>query len=147
MAISNILKRKIAIELQDWIFLGIRTGMRRGVQSYRALLSTNPTEAVNEIKRAIDLPQRARARINQFIATYTQAYLVSCISMYSDYTISELNTELTSLENYATGLYNRRINNSESWGSLATDIETNITLESQIWTFPLPGNYKDIWGE
>jgi hypothetical protein len=147
MAISNMRKRKIAKELQEWIMLGIRAGMRSGAQIYLKNKDINLDNAVLQIKRAIDLPRRARARIDYAILTYTQSRIVDCINYLGDMTAAEMNAELTSLQNYAMALYNRRVNNSESWDSLANDILTNMTNEQNEWTFPLPEDYKDIWGE
>lgn len=147
MPVSNIKKRKIAEELQNWIFLGIRTGISRGVDEYRQLMVAGKTdEAIKSIKRAIDLPHRSRARINEFIRVYSQAQLIDCLSRLNDCTIAEMNAELTILENYATNLYNRQIG-GESWDSLATDIESHVDNESIEWIFPFPAGYVDLWGE
>ena len=147
MAISNILKEKIGRELRDWIFLGIRTGARRAVNDYRSLLANGRTQdAENSIKRAIDLPHRARARINYFISQYNQQFLGECLNLAGDATLSELDTELQILENYAQTLVDRR-GQGESWDDLAGDIEANIENESTKWVFPFPPGYTDIWGE
>ncbi len=147
MAISNIIKEKIGKELREWIFLGIRTGARRAVTDYRSLLANGRTqEAENTIKRAIDLPHRARARINYFISQYSQQFLVECMGLAGDATLAELNTELQVLENYAQNLVDRR-GQGESWNDLADDVEANIENESVKWAFPFPPGYTDIWGE
>lgn len=147
MAINEILKKKIGRELREWIYLGIRTGMRRAVADYRAKKAGMPDEAALAIKRAIDLPRRARARIDEAISRYGQQQVVDVLTENGTVTIAELNAELTGLESYAQGLYDRRINDSESWDSLAADIEANVELESEKWVFPIPAGYTDIWGE
>jgi len=146
MAIINIKKRKIARELQEWIFLGIRTGARRSVAEYQEFKVSDSERAINAIKRAVDLPRRARHRINEFIRVYGQQQLVDCIALYGDVTVAEINAELTTLENYCNNLYNRKIG-GESWAAIALDIESNVSLESEEWVFRLPDNYTDIWGE
>jgi hypothetical protein len=147
MAISNILMKKIAKELREWIYLGIRTGARRSVQNYRTLLTNGrDADAILEIKRAIDMPHRARERINYFITQYGQPFLVSCMALEGAETLGELNTELTTLETYAQGLVDRK-NIGETWDSLATDLESHLEDESIKWVFPFPPGYTDIWGE
>ena len=147
MAISNILMKKIAKELREWIYLGIRTGARRSVQNYRTLLvNGRDAEAILEIKRAIDMPHRARGRINYFITLYGQPFLVSCMTLEGTETLGELNTELTALETYAQGLVDRK-NLGETWDLLATDLESHLEDESIKWVFPFPPEYTDVWGE
>ena len=147
MAISNIIKRKIAQELAHQVFLGIRTGMRDGATYYLAEKTRQPAQAILMIKRAVDLPRRARARIDQAIATYGLPALTACITLQGDYTVAELNTELTTLTNYGTTLYNMRTTGGQSWDVLANHIIANVTEEFRQWLFPLPSGYKDIWGE
>lgn len=147
MAISNIIKKKIGREIREWIMLGIRTGARRAVEVYYAEMARgNTAQAILSIKRAIDMPHRARARINHFISLYGQPLLVECLSMEGDVTVAELNTELTTLENYCQGLIDRK-NRGESWDDLAADIESHVERESDKWVFPFPPGYTDIWGE
>ena len=144
MAIDNVIKKKIGRELREWIFLGIRTGMRRGVAEYRQDTVNN----LNAIKRAIDLPHRARARIDEAIRVYGQQAIVDALASNNsgDVTIAEMNAELTILEAYAQDLVDRQTG-GEDWDSLAIDIETNIELELMRWRFETPSGYKDIWSE
>jgi hypothetical protein len=147
VAISNILKKKIGREIREWVMLGIRTGARRGVEQYRIEKARGNTEqAINLLKRAVDMPHRARARINHFIQLYGQPFLAECLTLEGDVTVAELNAELTTLENYCQRLVDRR-NAGESWDSIAADIETNIENESIRWAFPFPPGYTDAWGE
>jgi hypothetical protein len=147
MAISDVLKKKIGKELREWLFLGVRTGARRGVNNYRQLVATGRmVEAELAIKRVIDLPHRTRARIDHFISLYGQPLLAECMALEGTTTLGELNVELTALENYAQNLVDRR-NGGESWDDLATDIEGNVENESIKWLFPFPPGYTDIWGE
>lgn len=99
----------------------------------------------NAIKRAIDMPHRTRERINYAISVYGQPELEACLLEAGTTTIAELNSELTTMEEYATGLYDRRTVNVESWDSLADDILTNVQDEVIRWTFPFPPDYTDIW--
>lgn len=145
MAIDSIIKKRIGRELREHLLLGIRTGARRGVEQYQRLKESEPDEALRQLKRAIDLPNRARARINEFIRLYGQPLLVECIAMSDGLTIIELNAELTALENYCKGLYDRR-QLGEGWDSIAADIEANVEDESLKWIFPFPEGYTDIWG-
>lgn len=142
MAINNIILKKVGRELREWVFLGIRTGMRRGVEVYR------DSGNIEQLKRAIDMPHRARARVDEAIRIHGQSRLVDALSANNsgDVTIAELNAELSTLESYAQDLVDRGLA-GETWDDLATDIEVNITLESEQWVFPFPAAYTDIWGE
>ena len=145
--ISNIIKKKIGREVREWIMLGIRTGARRAVEQYRSEMARgNAERAILSIKRAIDMPHRARTRIDYFISLYGQPLLVECLSLEGDVTIVELDTELTTLENYCQGLVDRK-DSGESWNDLAADIESHVEKESDKWIFPFPPGYTDIWGE
>lgn len=150
MAVSNIIKKRIGRELLEWVHLGIRTGMRKGVADYRRLVADGRVvDAVYAIKRAVDLPHRARARINEAIAKYTQATLVECIGLAlpSGVTLAEINADLTTQETYAQGLVTHRLVDGWTWDQIATDIETNVELEEVRWQFPFPAGYLDVWGE
>lgn len=151
MPIANIIKRKVGRELREWLVLGIRTGMRRGVAEYRQLIVMGqPLRAEQAIKRAIDLPHRARSRIDHAITVYGQNAVVSAFTDGVDVTVAELNAELAALEAYAQLLVDRRNTDptgTGAWDALATDIETNVELESERWTFQIPPGYVDIWGE
>ena len=150
MAVSNIIKKKIGREMLEWVHLGVRTGMRRGVAEYRSLTAQGKTvEAVAQIKRAVDLPHRARARIVEAIAKYTQAFIVDCVStaLPAGVTLAEIDADLTAQEAYAQTLVNHRLNDGWTWDQIATDIETNVELEITKWTFPYPAGYLDVWGE
>jgi hypothetical protein len=147
MAINEIILKKVGRELREWIYLGVKVGMLKGVSAYRSLQATDPIAAQLEIERAIDLPSRAKTRINTAITIYGLQTLVDALAASGGtVTISELNTELATLETYAAGLITRRLA-GEAWDSLATDIETNIEDIQTKWVFPLPANYKDVWGK
>lgn len=148
MAITDIKKKKIGRELTEWVFLGIRTGARRAVAEYREQTAAGNTElAVAHIKRAVDLPHRARARITQAVTTYGQPAIVECITAYDGVTLAEINAELTTLETYAQGLVDHVNNDGWTWDQVATDIEDKVANESAEWVFPLPAGYTDVWGE
>lgn len=152
MAISDAKKRKIGNELVDWIYLGIRTGARRSTEEYRRLLLENRLdEAKASLTRAVNMPRRARARITTWIAGYdaingagsAQTFLASCLSIAGTVTLSEIDAELTMLENQAQILIN---NNQSGWtlDQVATAIENQLEWEAKDWVFPLPVDYVDI---
>ena len=147
MAIGNIVKRKIGEQVRDWVYLGIRTGARFSIEQAELMMEQGKTEeAILQIKRAVDMPNRARARIDYFISQYGQPLLIECLTLAGDCTIAELNAELTTLENYAGNLVTRK-NAGESWTDIAQDIKTNVEKESLKWVFPFPPGYTDVWGE
>jgi len=147
MPISEILLKKIGREIREWIFLGIKTGIRRAVADYRVHLSTNPDHAILCLKRAVDLPRRARIRIETAVAKFGITKLQAALATDGTVTITELNIAISTLETYATSLYNHYKNDAWTFEQIATDIESNIELESNQWDFPLPSGYRDIWGE
>ena len=147
MPVTNILRRKIANELQSWVYLGIREAMVKGAKEYQALRTSDPTLAVNMLKRAIDMPRRARHRIDYAIATYGENLITNSLNRYSDCTLVELNAEVDYLVAYAQDLYVRRTVQGENWSPLAKDIIDNVPEDSKQWNFPLPPGYLDIWGE
>lgn len=147
MPVSEIVLKKIGREIREWIFLGIKTGMRRAVQDYNAQKISNPNQAILALKRAVDLPRRARIRIETAVSKYGLAKLQAAIAAEGTVTIAELNSALSDLETYASGLYNHYKTDGWTFDQIAADIEANIELESDQWVFPLPVGYKDIWGE
>jgi len=152
MAIADAKKRRIGRELVDWIHLGIRTGARRSVANYRQeKLNGNQALAIEQITRAVNMPNRARARINEWISVYDatngagagQTFIASCLSLAGSVTLGEINSDLTSLENAASNL----IANNQSGGTLdemATALENALENEASLWQFPFPGGYTDI---
>lgn len=160
MAIADAKKRKVGQQLVEWIYLGIRTGARRSVGEYRKRLATgDSTGAIAHLKRAVDLPHRARTRVETRIASYNaengagaaETYLQECLALFGAVTLSDLNTELTALESYAATLVAAAPapygDGSMTWEQIASDIEANVRDESPDWIFPLPEQYTDIWGE
>ena len=147
MAINEILLKRIGRELREWIYLGIRTGMRQGVKDYYMLKMVDASASQSALERAVDLPRRARTRINTAITKYGQQIFIDALQFNGSTTLLDLNTELSLLEAYAQNLYDRCIKDNESLDSLAIDIETNIAEEINEWKFPLPEDYRDIWGK
>ena len=147
MAVTNIIKKKIARELVEWVFLGIRTGARRGVEEAERLMILGDNDsAILQLKRVIDLPNRAIARIDYFISLHGINILQDGLALYGGVTLVELNAELAILENYCRNLKDRK-DGGESWISIVEDIKSNVEFESLKWVFPFPPDYVDIWGE
>ena len=151
--ISDAKKRKIGRELVDWIYLGIRTGARRSAQIYQQEKISNPTQAIAHIKRAVDMPNRARARINEWISVYDaengigtgQIFLGECLTLAGSVTLGEINAELTALEAQAQTVVDN-VAGGWTWDQVASAIE-NQEWEAKDWAFPLPQGYVDVWGE
>ena len=166
MAIADAKQRKIGHELVEWIYLGVRTGARRSVAEYRNLLANRPDDALNQLKRAIDLPNRARARIDEWVRAYDlvngagsgQTFLGDCLSSFgagknaaTRVSLSDINSELTTLENWAAvrvaaapAPYG---DGSKTWDDIATEVENQVEWEAKDWVFVLPAGYTDVWGE
>lgn len=148
MAISDIKKKRIGRELREWVFLGVKTGMRRGAEIYEQEKVRNSVEAIAQLKRAVDLPRRAKTRIETFINARpgNLQLLADALAMSGTVTLSEIRDELDIMIAYAQGLKDSYDINS-SWDILSEDIRTNVENESLDWIFKLPVGYVDIWGE
>jgi len=152
MAIQDAKKRRIGRELVDWIHLGIRTGARRAVANYRQEKANgNQAQAIEQITRAVNMPRRARERINETIRLYelkngantANPFLISCLALAGSVTLGEINSDLTTLENQTANL----IANNAAGGTLdemATAIENALDNEANEWQFPFPDGYTDV---
>lgn len=153
MAISDAKKRRIGNELIDWIYLGIRTGARHRVAEYRKIAGTDPIRAEEILKAAVNMPNRARARINEARRLYEvrfgtgtfNAFIASCLSLVGNITIAEVNTALTALEAESNALITAHKNSTMTLLQIADWIDANWENESLDWTFPFPVGYKDNW--
>lgn len=145
MAIDNIKMRRIARELQEWIYLGINDGMIKSARDYKMLMAQGRTaEAESQIKRAADMPFRAIARIEAYETQYTKEYLDKCLALYGDCTLDELKQAIKDMQPYALErakeIINETVSNTVVADSITTDIKSNV----QDWIFPIPATYKEI---
>ena len=145
MAIENILMRKVAREIQEWIYLGIEDGMYRSAQDYIQLTAQGRTaEAEAQLSRAVDMPFRALARIEAMEAQYTTEYIDKCLALYGDCTLAELKAAIVVKQNtakeYVTGIIDSKVDNN----TVASAITTAIKPNAEKWIAPIPASYKDI---
>lgn len=158
MAVEDIVKKKIGRELQEWVYLGVRTGMRRAVDDYRKLVTLGDTEQAEQVmKRCLNLPHRARLRIQSFIDNFatnypdeTQTgvqYIADCLALNSTVTIGELNTALNSMEAICITWRDQILAETRTWDQIATIIENNVEHEASRWMFIIPSGELDIWGD
>lgn len=145
MPIENILMRKVAREIQEWIYLGIEDGMHRSAQDYIQLTAQGrTTEAYAQLSRAVDMPFRALARIEAMETQYTTGYIDKCLALYGDCTLAELKaaivTKQDTAKEYVTGIIDSKIDNT----TVASAITTAIKPNSEKWVAPIPASYKDI---
>ena len=152
MAIADAKKRRIGRELVDWIHLGIRTGARRSVAAYRQeKLAGNQALAIEQITRAVNMPHRARERINEWVRVYDlangagsgQTFIVECLALAGSVTLANINSDLTTIENAATNFIALNAG-GETLDQLATRLENALENESLLWQFPFPDGYTDI---
>ena len=145
MAIENIIKRKIARELQEWIYLGIEDGMLRSAQEYKALMAAGrTTEAQAQIERAVDMPFRALARIEAMETQYTAKYLDECLALYGDCTLDELKSAIKEKQTYAKEQALLVIDTKTDNATVADSITTAISSNAEKWTAPIPAAYKEV---
>jgi hypothetical protein len=145
MPIENILMRKVAREIQEWIYLGIEDGMYRSAQDYIQLMAQGRTaEADAQLSRAVDMPFRALARIETMETQYTTEYIDKCLALYGDCTLAELKAAIIAKQDtakeYVSGIIDSKIANE----SVASAIATAIKPNSEKWIAPIPAAYKDI---
>ena len=145
MAIENILMRKVAREIQEWIYLGIEDGMYRSAHDYIRLTAQGRTaEAEAQLSRAVDMPFRALARLEAMETQYTTEYIDKCLALYGDCTLAELKAAIIAKQNaakeYVTGIINNKIDNT----TVASAITTAIKPNADSWVAPIPTGYKDI---
>ncbi len=151
--IEDAKKRKIGRELVDWIYLGIRTGARRGVEAYQSQKATDFAGAEEQLKRAANIPLRARARINYARDRYEaingvgtfNTFIGECLALAGSVTLADLNADLTTLENYANNLIAEKQAGAMTLDQVADDIVANMEKESDDWVFPFPSGYTDQW--
>jgi hypothetical protein len=152
MAIADARKRKIGNELVDWLYLGIRSGARSSVAEYERLKASDLALATEHLKRAVNMPLRARARLTETSRLYElengagtfNAFISECLTLAGSVTIAQLNTELTTLENYANDLLAQKTAGA-TLDAIAADITAALRDEAKDWAFPLPANYADQW--
>ena len=152
MAIADAKRKKIGRELIEWVYLGIRAGARHSVTEYHKYKATDPVLAEAHLLRAVNMPLRARVRVNEarrlyelrFGANTFNAFVTSCLSLAGTVTLAELNTALTTLENNTATLKAMKAGGSTN-NEIAAWIETNWDDEVQEWVFPFPAGYVDSW--
>lgn len=145
MALEHIKMRRIARELQEWVYLGIEDGMVRSAQDYKRLSAEGRTaEADAMIKRAADMPFRALARIEAYEAQYGAEYIDKCLVLYGDCTLAELKAAIVEKQKLALGWARQVIDEKIDNVTVADDIMANVAANAQEWIFPIPKTYKDI---
>jgi hypothetical protein len=145
MPIENILMRKVAREIQEWIYLGIEDGMHRSAQDYIQLTAQGRTaEADAQLSRAVDMPFRALARIEAMEAQYTTEYIEKCLALYGDCTLAELKAAIVAKQNTAKEYVNGIIDSKVDNATVASEIATAIKPNADKWVAPIPATYKDI---
>ena len=145
MALEHIKMRKIARELQEWIYLGIDDGMVRSAQDYKRLTAEGrTTEAENMLKRSADMPFRALARVEAFEAQYGTEYVDKCLELYGDVTLAELKQGIINKQSYALEKAKQIIDEKVENVSIADDIEANVSANAVDWVFPIPATHKEI---
>lgn len=145
MPIEKIIMRKIARELQEWIYLGIEDGMVASAREYVALASQGRTaEADTHLSRAVDMPYRALARIEAMEKQYTPEYIDKCLSLYGDCTLTELKAEIIKKQDNAklwiSNIIDSKINNT----TVAESITSTVSPNAAKWIAPIPSDYQDI---
>ena len=145
MAIEHIKMRKIARELQEWVFLGIEDGMVRSAQDYTRLMAEGrTTEAENMLKRAADMPFRALARVEAFEAQYGTEYVGKCLELYGDVTLAEIKKSIVDKQSFALEMAKEIIDPKIDNGAIADNITATVSANAKDWVFPIPATHREI---
>lgn len=145
MAIEHIKMRKIARELQEWVYLGIEDGMVRSAQDYTRLMAEGrTTEAENMLKRSADMPFRALARVEAFETQYGTEYIEKCLELYGDVTLAELKKAIVDKQPFALERAKEIINPKVDNAGIANEIIDVVSSNAKDWVFPIPATHKEI---
>lgn len=153
MAIADAVKRKIGRELVEWIYLGVKAGARRSVSEYERLKATDTATAMAHLRRAVNMPTRARVRIDAARDRYEArngagafpAFARSCLQLAGTITLTDLNSALADLEAEAAGWKAGFRAGTLSADEVAAQISAAWPDDSSEWTFPIPSSYDDQW--
>jgi hypothetical protein len=151
MSINDAKKRMIGRQLVDWIFLGVETGARQSVEDYRKNVSSNPAMAKDFLTRAVNMPRRARLRIEAWISEYdnqnesgsAETYLNECLQCCGSVTLSDIMTELQALEAKTQAIIDSNVSGA-TLDEIATAIENELNWTAKEWEFLFPFNYEDL---
>ena len=147
MAFINAIKYKIGRELVERVHFGVSAGARKSANAYQNLKTSHPRQAIYHIRRAVDMPNRTRWKIDELIdyliasdnvdlvdiTTIPEAnqFLIECLAFNNIVTAAELNIELSAHEAYSI--------------SVKDDIEANISNLPALNTLEPSGLIAADW--
>ncbi len=141
-----IVKKQVGLEIER-LFLSICAGMLQSAYDYERAKEKNEAVAIDQIKRAVDMPNRVKHRLVEFATNYTTDYLDECLVIAGGtITYSELQIELSNMKSYANDLVDAK-QGGQTWGQISETIRSQVEDESLKYIVPFPKNYIDIWGE
>lgn len=154
---AEMTRAEIGLEL-DGLADSVRREVYGLVLAYR---QAQPVDQVPLIKQSIDSPQRARARLQEWMSSYdarngagaAQAFLAACLTAAgSSKTLADVNQELSALEAQAQNVVSQMQSGPWTWADAADWLESNLAPEPEPETFayerlPLPAGYTTVWGE
>jgi hypothetical protein len=146
----------------------IRQNAADAVNSYNTLRTEGQdTAAVNTLKRALDMPNRLRARFGAWQSQYNSrngagsanVLAAECIGLFNQgkaaadqTTLGEVNTKLANMENWAAQIVTQSPppygDGSLTWDDIAGQLHLQVDYVPTIMSrLPFPTDYVDIWGE
>lgn len=158
-------------EFGKFLAVGFEEVIRRqafdSVQHYFSTKDTNPTQAISDLKRAIDLPHRLRSRFDLWVAQYNTAngagsattFMQDCLARFNQgktgdnvTNLAAVNSRLTAMETWAANVVVQSPapygNGTLTWDQVATNLRSQIDYIPTIMSrLPFPEGYVDIWGE
>lgn len=149
MAVSDQPTRIKLLGLMEIIklYLGIRLGIRKSVAVYREFEAKGNAEAgIPSLMRAIDMPNRRRARLEAAIARLGQSAISETLALLSATAMQEMNADMNALLSAAQGLAADLTNGTKTPGQIATILETATAGERSDLTLPFPNPYTDVFG-
>lgn len=116
-------------------------GMKQGVAYYRNAHS--PEEAFGQLQRAVRLPYRIEARVQELVTKHGASVINSVLAQVATVKLADLQAELAPLKTYSDVLKNHYQIDGWTQEQIAVDIETNRADIDQDESAPIPVGYTD----
>lgn len=124
------------------LILECDAGMKQGIVYYRTAVANGSPQALELLKRAVRLPYRIEARVQDAITKYGQATVNGWLTDNNCPNLATLQTMLAPYKTYSDTLKNNYQVLGWTEDQIASDIETNRENIDQE-AFPIPPAYVD----
>ena len=123
-------------------------GMRAGVRVWRNEVNHGNPNAIDFLKRAVRLPYRVEARIQDQVTKYGASIINQALAQLAPIlgqaiTLGDLASELNTLKTYSDTLKDNYLNQGWTAEQVAQDIEANAAQIDLDEKAPIPPAYVD----